>query len=203
MRSKVTHLSPLPIHFFTFFAAQSKQPRAKPERVALNFDQHPAVVWVRRIDQQIQLRWLYERGHPQAEAVCERQPIQAQGLCGGFAVGGAAVQIQLLCNHPFAKPKVVAQLPNGLTGNATLKQLAGPCVGKAGQTCAHYDACGRWWRIVLFSSLQHGPKGRESSAATCQCAALTSGNRCVLAPSAAPRECGCRAGRRTGRAPRA
>ena len=64
MRPEVTPLSPLPIRFMTFFAAQSKQPRVKPERVALNFDQYPAVVWVCRIDQHIQLGWFYKRGHP-------------------------------------------------------------------------------------------------------------------------------------------
>lgn len=67
-----------------FRQACLKQPRVKPERVALNFDQYSAVVWVCRIDQQIQLGWFYKRGHPQAEAGCGRQPGQAQGLCGGF-----------------------------------------------------------------------------------------------------------------------
>lgn len=61
----------------------------------------------------------------------------------GFAVGGAAVQIQVLCNHPFSQPKVVAQRPNGLTGNAALEKLAGPCAGKAGQSRTHHNACGR------------------------------------------------------------
>ena len=60
MRPEVTPLSPLPIHFLTFFAAQLKQTWVKPERVALNFEQNPAVVWMRWIDQQIQLGWLYE-----------------------------------------------------------------------------------------------------------------------------------------------
>jgi hypothetical protein len=91
----------------TFFAAQSKQPRVKPDRVALNFDQYPAVVWVRRIDQQIQFRWLCERGHPQAEAGCGRQPGQAQGLCGGFVALPVGRQSPVRSSHEQA---VIGQL---------------------------------------------------------------------------------------------